>query len=241
MEVVSQKPIVKAKGLSLNAVAVVGAAVDALKRAGLRDQAKELAERAYNGDYSLLLATCLEYVEFEFDDTPRLNGVRGVEQNLIMPAGKYVVADPCYVLDDHIYYNLLENDAFDGERPFHPASDLAVWIMPTYHGDGKYESGKWEWTVDSGTIAIMQIPSTPTLFFKRGWEVYPQFEVKQPFTCERTEDGKIVFGNFLTIDTNPTRCANCNDVVDEPCDWCQQCEYCCECNNEDDDENEDEE
>jgi hypothetical protein len=210
-----------------------------LRQAGLRDQANEVyAKVRATTSYHAALAVMMEYVEFEFGGRSVINGVRGAEY--VMKPGKYVVADPCYVLDRPIYDNLLTIDgAFDGERPVEYGDGKMVWILPTAHGDGSYVgSDNKVYGVDSGTIAIIEVTDTPALFFTRGWASYPQFEVATEFTCE-VNDGDLVFGNFLTIVTDGEKCESCDARLrDDVCYTCGYCDSCCSCENDDDFEDE---
>lgn len=238
---VTIKPVVDAKNLNGNAISVVAAAANALRDAGLRDEAKQLRATALTGDYNHVLTTCMQYVDFDFSGRTVINGVSGAEH--VLPAGKYVVADPCYVLDKAIYDNLLNVDgAFDGIKPVEYADGKMVWILPTYHGDGSYVgSDGRHYGVDSGTIAIVEVGDCPTLFFQRGWQQYAQFHVPTPFTCERTDDGELVYGSFLTIHTNPTLCPECQDEMKyDQCDCCGNCSYCCTCNDDSDSDDDEE-
>lgn len=238
------KPVVNAVGLDGNTVSVVTKVVSTLRNAGMRTEAQAVKERAFNGTYDDMLRVCMEYVEFDFSGRSVLN--RAGERSL--PAGNYVVADPCYILDNRIYDQLLElTEAWSGETPVFYASyaELSLWIVPTTHGDGSYHGSDGStYLVDSGTIACIQVPvSDPELFFQSGWENYPQFTVNRPFSAELTKNGEIVFGSFLTIPTDGDVCGECgNSMKWNQCNDCGYCASCCQCeavSEEEEDEDED--
>jgi hypothetical protein len=85
-----------ARHLDGNIFSVVGRVQATLRSAGLRDEAQEVfAEVQQSGSYDAALAVCMKYVNFEFG---AVNNVRRTDDSNKLPAGKYVVADPCYVL-----------------------------------------------------------------------------------------------------------------------------------------------
>lgn len=62
-----EKPVVHGP-VDSNAFAVLGAAAKALKDAGQGEKVAEMREKAMSGNYNHLLATVLEYVDFDFCD-----------------------------------------------------------------------------------------------------------------------------------------------------------------------------
>jgi hypothetical protein len=57
------KPKCKLVGEDGNAFAILGRVSKALKRAGQGDKVDEFRKKAMSGDYTHLLATCMEYVD----------------------------------------------------------------------------------------------------------------------------------------------------------------------------------
>lgn len=62
-----EKPVVQGP-VDSNAFAVLGAAAKALKDAGQGEKVAEMREKAMSGDYNHLLATVMEYVDFDLSD-----------------------------------------------------------------------------------------------------------------------------------------------------------------------------
>lgn len=61
----TKKPTVKLIGTDGNAFAILGKVSDALRRAGLREEAEKFLQEATSGDYNHLLYTALQYVDIE--------------------------------------------------------------------------------------------------------------------------------------------------------------------------------
>lgn len=221
------KPIVNAKNLDGNIFAVVGATASALERAGQRDDAKAVRQRLTTmRSYHEALALCLEYVEFDFTGkVPATKPNRPAKEHE-MPAGVYVISDPCYILKREIYDQLLEEDAFDDGKKHTFGDGKAIWILGTMHGDGEYDG----FLVDSGTIACIEYAPE---YFMEGFERSTKGKVytaERPFECEADDEGLLIFGQLEQIMTGDTYCEECGD---RHCDG--------ECQYEDyDDEDEDE-
>lgn len=74
----------------------------------------------------------------------------------ILPAGKYIIGDPCYLFDDNWSDILDDNDYFECDLDKQVINGLGVAVMPTEHGDGSYyDSDEFEYGVDAGLIGIM--------------------------------------------------------------------------------------
>lgn len=62
----NQKPKAKIIGADSNVFVILGICTGALKRAGQKDEAKELAEKVFaSSSYDEALSICLEYVDAE--------------------------------------------------------------------------------------------------------------------------------------------------------------------------------
>lgn len=209
MTQVTPKPNMDARNLDGNIFAILGRAQETLRRAGLRDEAEAMMQRAMNArGYHSALAIVGEYVNFDFYAA---KGIGRVADDSKLPAGKYIVSDPCYVLNDETYNALLDSGDWHGERKSTFGDGKSIWILPTAHGDGSYDgSDGRSYDVDSGTIAIIEVAPE---YFKKGWERNRVLDVTKAFACEVDDDGVMNFGNFLTIETNPQYCGECGELV----------------------------
>jgi hypothetical protein len=59
----SGKPVVKLVGEDGNAFAIMGRVIQALRKAGLKDQIESFKKEAMSDDYDHLLQTAMKYVE----------------------------------------------------------------------------------------------------------------------------------------------------------------------------------
>lgn len=83
--------------------------------------------------------------------------------SILVPAGNYIVSDPCYVLPDYLY-NILVN-CMDNDCPSHltnfgskfQGADCFVGVVGTKHGDGVYTDSltSEDFPVDSGLIGVI--------------------------------------------------------------------------------------
>jgi hypothetical protein len=82
-------------------------------------------------------------------------------EDYILPAGKYLIGDPCYFFSDkphEDWLNFLEqNDFLDNEgKGVLTGTDLSVVVFGTKYGDGLYKDEyNNEYGVDSGLIGII--------------------------------------------------------------------------------------
>lgn len=66
MNTMNSKPTCKLVGMDGNVFAIVGTVAACLKRAGLRDQAREFSQKALRAkSYNEVLTLCMEYVDVE--------------------------------------------------------------------------------------------------------------------------------------------------------------------------------
>lgn len=123
-----------------------------------------------------------------------------------LTAGKYVIADPCYVLDYDVYDRLLaETDYFAmdsvnrGGVMIDSASKKYFAVFSTKYGDGLYRDNKgFKYGVDAGCIACI-----PVEMCDRGedGEYINEVTFDRDFDV-RYEDGLIIFGDVI-INTDP--------------------------------------
>lgn len=222
------RPKMDVRNMDGNIFNVAGSAVRTLNRAGQRQKATEMMARLnVQGSYYEALAMINEYVDMVFEDVKTI-----LPRKQKLPAGKYVVADPCYILNEINYADLLANGDWFGEKPSQWCGvHFGAWILPTYHGDGYYHAESKiigfnlaGFHVDSGHIAIIEFQPEQ---FRAGWErsVDGILDIQSPFECDVDEDGTMRFGDFLTVETG-----------DEKCDECGL-RYC-DCDDEDEDDDE---
>jgi len=123
-----------------------------------------------------------------------------------LAAGKYVIADPCYVLSYATYDRLLsETDYFmyktvdrGGIMPDKQSGKFFA-VFSTKYGDGLYRDGSgFKYGVDAGCIACI-----PVEMWDKGEDntYINEVEFARDFEV-RYEDGLIVFGDVI-IDTDP--------------------------------------
>ncbi len=136
-----------------------------------------------------------------------------------LPAGTYVIGDPCYNLTDAQYDEFLATSdslAQPGTITLSDGSTVTVHALPTADGDGRFTSGKFEYAVDSSSIGIMPLEalegrepdeSTKVVKFKHPFEVYDSagtlvfghIEINTnygPEDDEVDEDGDFTYGEF---------------------------------------------
>lgn len=73
--------------------------------------------------------------------------------------GTYYLGDPCYVLNNHIYYNVWGNEHNYEEgiiTVVHEGQEHCFAVARTCYGDGEYlDQNRKGYPVDSGTIALI--------------------------------------------------------------------------------------
>lgn len=123
-----------------------------------------------------------------------------------LAAGNYVIADPCYVLNDEVYFRLLKEtnyfmyEAVDrGGVMVDSNTGKYFAVFSTKYGDGSYKDNQgFTYGVDAGYIACIPAEMCELdgnreyineVTFDRDFEV-------------RYEDGLIIFGDVI-INTDP--------------------------------------
>ena len=209
----------------MNIFQAVAQVQDKLKKNGRREDARAL----------------LKVVMGSKSHDEALRHLRAFESGAkLLPAGRYIISDPCYVLKDEVYQQLLEMDDARWEGVYE-VNGVKMGIVGTKHGDGRYDG----YAVDSGHIACIPLEGgvlQPFTYVAGSEENVVRisdghYMVKEAFTPfevsydDENGQGLIIFGNLETIQTgeNPK------------CEWCGEEEGYCECDeNENEDENEDE-
>ena len=116
---------------------------------------------------------------------------------VIVPPGKYVLGDPCYVVPDADWQALLEScDYFN--LPVGTINGWQVLAFSTKYGDGTYADNKRRhYPVDAGLIGLVP--------WSYAEDVNPEYSHIVEFSfntvCSRNEDGVLTFGT-ISIDTN---------------------------------------
>lgn len=120
-----------------------------------------------------------------------------------MPAGKYYVGDPCYVVPDHRWIEWLELADPDREGLKILVADLdghSILGIGTAHGDGCYEDTTHGHTypVDAGLIGVTPVEIADGE--QASANLCRIVEFTEPFTCEY-DDGTIILGH-ISINTD---------------------------------------
>lgn len=138
-----------------------------------------------------------------------------------MPAGTYLVGDPCYAVADDRWMEWLESANFrdDGQVLIAELDGHPVLGIGTAHGDGVYtdEDGK-RYPVDAGLIGLVPIEVAGGALTLRS-DLNHVVTFNGPFDC-RYDDGVIRLGHIV-IDTDPAEEA-CEDCGRTGCGgWCE--------------------
>lgn len=136
-----------------------------------------------------------------------------------LPEGEYWFADPCLILSNEEYDELMEVALVNRWREdqfFTLKNGRNVWVLNTAHGDGHYESNKGHTLlVDTGSIAIASVLESD----KDSPYQISRITMEKPFRCFSGDDDILYFGH-ITVNTG-----------DELCDTCGLRH--CECDDED--------
>lgn len=121
-----------------------------------------------------------------------------------LPAGAYIVGDPCYHVPDDQWDRVLEeSNFFEGQcwATFrtHDGRDGIVVAFSTAYGDGMYTDGAGrEYGVDAGLIGLISVMDVhPSEFDDR---LAHAIQFKSPVRCFE-HNGVITFGH-VDIDTD---------------------------------------
>ena len=128
--------------------------------------------------------------------------IRNVEVEV--PAGKYILGDPCYAVPDSDWDGLLQSCNFF-ENPIGYIKDgmqqFPVLAFNTRWGDGCYEgTDGCMYPVDAGLIGLVPVELVGTEELRSDLCTVVTFTT--PVKCSSNGDGKLRFGS-ITIDTDP--------------------------------------
>jgi len=125
-----------------------------------------------------------------------------------LPAGKYWIGDPCYVISGEEWSEFLDPYwALDGNGGVFNFEEYKVCAFSTQYGDGCYDASDGSRLgVDAGMIGAIPMELARCGDLGLGTEV----EFDEPFKCVRDFDGRMHFGSFsvMTGDEEET-CPEC--------------------------------
>lgn len=127
-------------------------------------------------------------------------------KSYIVPAGKYWLGDPCYIIKDNQWLNFCNELSLQEDKGncFVPLEEeVKVLAFCTYHGDGCYldQHGN-SYPVDAGLIGLIPWEYTEKFTEKDSTEFLSLSNIVE-FTEDTlcfTADGILTFGNYI-IDT----------------------------------------
>ena len=150
-----------------------------------------------------------------------------MSQTFTMPAGKYYIGDPCYVIADEDWGPLLEHaEYFSGTegKAVDWMGDL-LFSGSTAYGDGEYQDRKGnKYPVDAGMIGA--VPWSHVDDEDRATKCGLVVVFEDDWKCS-SEDGYFIFGSEVVIETSDEerRCTSCGSEL-EGFTLGDLCEYC---------------
>lgn len=124
---------------------------------------------------------------------------------VLVPAGKYVLGDPCYVVPNDDWDTLLQSCGYFAENPIgfilrEDRSRINILAFNTKWGDGCYYDNKRRvYPVDAGIIGLVPLDYADASAFDEDTVIV---EFTRPTKCTKQEGGDLVFGDIV-IDTDP--------------------------------------
>ena len=119
---------------------------------------------------------------------------------VLVPAGKYVLGDPCYVVPNDDWSTLLESCNYF-RSSIGSSGGFEVLGFSTMWGDGCYFDNKGRvYPVDAGLIGLVPLEYANKEEFDEDTVIV---EFTKPTKCTRHEGGNLVFGDIV-INTNPS-------------------------------------
>lgn len=108
--------------------------------------------------------------------------------------GRYWVGDPCYVIDEDRWMELVESANYFMSSVVGVLDDLMVLSFGTKYGDGVYFGNNgFEFVVDAGMIGL--VPEKLVQRENTALGVFVDFD--RPTRCSREEDGTLIFGDLV--------------------------------------------
>ncbi len=151
---------------------------------------------------------------------------------VVLPAGHYVVSDPCYVLSDARYRERDDSfltQLFDHSRDGYDQTEFKMlghrWAcFNTTYGDGSYMSNIGvEFSVDAGSIACMPLELADK--YTESATYTHDFYSDTEFECYfEDKGGVIVFGDIRIITDEIPECPDCGDEVHSEGELCWSCQ-----------------
>jgi len=124
-----------------------------------------------------------------------------------LPAGKYYLGDPCYVIEGEKWDEFL-GPYWDvgGHGGIFDFDGLPVCAFQTQWGDGCYEASTGaRLGVDAGIIGVVPAALMTTGDFSLGDEV----EFDEPFECSRDSNGMLHFGRVSVMTGDEEEFCDC--------------------------------
>ncbi len=120
----------------------------------------------------------------------------------LLPAGKYYIGDPCYVIDD---WTTFCDVWFQQDPGVFDFDGHDICVFETQWGDGIYEASDGSMLgVDAGLIGAIPAVLMTIGDFDLGTEV----DFDAPFECRREPDGRLWFGDIHVM-TGDDTCPEC--------------------------------
>lgn len=124
--------------------------------------------------------------EFQLDRTT---------DTVIVPAGRYYLTDPCYVVRDPDWLPWLEAADYKNQRTLLYASTpngVPVFGFSTAYGDGSWTgSDGFTYAADAGLLGLVPVEYAPEKEGQRGVNVV---EFRRARRCRRDANGVLWFG-----------------------------------------------
>jgi hypothetical protein len=123
-----------------------------------------------------------------------------------VPAGHYILGDPCYVVPDSDWDSLLQSCNYF-ENPIGYVKDgiqeFPVLAFSTLWGDGCYKGTDGNtYPVDAGLIGLVPVEILGKDVHNLRGDLSKIVTFDKTIKCSRDSDGKLRFGH-ITIDTDP--------------------------------------
>ena len=123
----------------------------------------------------------------------------------LLPAGDYVITDPCYVIAEEKWSAFCDALDFDGNTPLTEFEGKPMFAFSTAYGDGSYECSGFDGTehvskmlvVDAGLMAIV-----PKALVERDFDLTRcalEVSFENSFYAIVNPDGRFQFGDYSVM------------------------------------------